>query len=306
MSPDMASAKKKDPRYFLLDTVPTAQDKIISGCRLPTRKQVLLCFIAHKEDLWKNDSKKENKVMRGAANETMQLVSSFYEKANIPTLAPNKISEEILKLYEEFKALMKISPKRRSIPGKTQDKIKLFKEKLTQTMKFWPKDVFSRVKNDEDREFLESMMTDRKASMGGIDKILAGQKRRREQRDIQKNQRKEKEEHERAERFAVASASHETENETEALLEETEFESNFEPVAKRSHKRSKKTGDCIHVPPDILKSEKLVSTAVRNNISPTALAATVQSLVEACKGDTTKINLSESQSRRYIYIFVLL
>ena len=66
-----------------------------------------------------------------------------------------------------------------------------------------------------------------------------------------------------------------------------------------THKRMKKTGSDIHVPFDILKSSKLVSTAVRNNISPTALAATVESLITSCGGDTSAINLHFTQSYRY-------
>ena len=42
-----------------------------------------------------------------------------------------------------------------------------------------------------------------------------------------------------------------------------------------------------------------MSTAVRNNISPTALAATVESLIRSCEGNTSSINLNPTQSYRY-------
>ena len=96
---DAEMAISKDPRYFLLDTIPTNDDKIITGCKLPTRKQVLLSFIAHKEDLREKDGTNSKKVLRDAANETAALVLIFYEKACIPILAPAKVSEEILKYY---------------------------------------------------------------------------------------------------------------------------------------------------------------------------------------------------------------
>jgi hypothetical protein len=77
-----------------------------------------------------------------------------------------------------------------------------------------------------------------------------------------------------------------------------EYDPTESQESKWSHKRIKKTGENVTIPFDVLKSPKLVSTVVRNNISPTALAATVSSFVSACKGDPTKLNLHHTQSYR--------
>lgn len=287
-------ARYKDPRYFLLETTPAAKDKIITGCRLPTRRQVLLCFIAHKEELRKNDTTNSKKVLRDAANATTTLVLPFYEKARIPSLLPNKISQEILKYYDEFKKLLKINVCERKTPGKQLEKIMTFKNQMHETMKLWPRDALSRIKNEEDRAFLMSMQSDRKATMSGVDKNLAEMEQRREKRELEEENRRKRESNESQDRFATVSAdSHSTEE-----SDEDEDENHDIEIAKPSHKRCKKTGDQIHIPFDILKSERLVSTAVRNNITPTALAATVHSLVEACKGDPSRLNLNPSQSYR--------
>ena len=49
--------------------------------------------------------------------------------------------------------------------------------------------------------------------------------------------------------------------------------------AKKTHKRSVKTGTPAFVPYDVLKNPIVVETAIRNNITPTAAAAFTQSLI---------------------------
>ena len=60
-----------------------------------------------------------------------------------------------------------------------------------------------------------------------------------------------------------------------------------------------KEGTSIVVPHDILKSPELISCSVRNNISSTKLSAIVYSLISACGGDTTKVNLNARTAHRY-------
>ena len=66
----------------------------------------------------------------------------------------------------------------------------------------------------------------------------------------------------------------------------------------RSHKRSIKTGSQGFWSLHILKSPKVVETAVRNNISATALAALATSFVELTNADPARINLSYGSSQR--------
>jgi hypothetical protein len=199
-------ARYKDPRYFLLETKPAAKEKIITGCRLPTRKQVLLCFIAHKDEMRINDATSSKKVLRAAANATTEVVLPFYEKARIPSLSPNKIAQEILKYYEEFKSMLKINICERKTPGKQGEKIRTFKKKMLETMKLWPRDALSRIKCEEDREFLISMQNDRKAIMSGLDKKLAEKEQRKEKRDLEEQRRRDRESSESQQRYATVSA----------------------------------------------------------------------------------------------------
>ena len=129
----LSMARAKDPRYFILGTIPTKDDKTITGSKLPTRKQVQLAFIAHKEEIAKENYNK--KVCREAANRTAQSILSFYERARIPALAPNKVAEEIMAYYIKFKDLLKIPISERGKPGTPLERIQEFKIKMPETMK---------------------------------------------------------------------------------------------------------------------------------------------------------------------------
>ena len=157
-------SRHSDPRYFLLGSTPGNDDKIIAGSRLPTVRQVLFNFLAfHTSD---------SLTVREAAKITVSNVIPFYGRARVPHLVPHKMAEEVIKIYEDMRSLMKISPSRR-YTGTAQKRIDGFKQKLEETMKMWPKNALDQMKNEEDKRFLLSMMTDRVASMGKVDKVLS-------------------------------------------------------------------------------------------------------------------------------------
>jgi len=58
-----------------------------------------------------------------------------------------------------------------------QKNINLFKDKLKTTMKFWPRNILERINIEEDKQFLISLMTNRKASMGALDTKLKKRKK---------------------------------------------------------------------------------------------------------------------------------
>ena len=66
-----------------------------------------------------------------------------------------------------------------------------------------------------------------------------------------------------------------------------------------SHKRMKKTGTWIFLSHDILKSPDVVSTATRNNVTPTALSEIVKCLISAGGGDPGRVCLNYSTAYRY-------
>ena len=83
-------------RRYLLVTLPTADDLIVTGSRLPTKKQILLCFVAHRDAT-------TNK--REAANNTVDEVQKLYDKARIPTVQRHKMAEEVKKHYKVFESI---------------------------------------------------------------------------------------------------------------------------------------------------------------------------------------------------------
>ena len=127
-----------------------------------------------------------------AANAVVKSVIPFYERARVPTLAPQEVSEEIEKLLLELKSLMKINV--RSRETKSNKKISEFKMKLETIMKFWPRNALEVMTNENNKSFLRSMIADRKASMGARDDITSSTEAKiaRRKRDEERRQEKEK------------------------------------------------------------------------------------------------------------------
>ena len=130
---------------------------------------------------------------REAANRTAQSILSFYERARIPALAPNKVAEEIMAFYIKFKDLFKIPISERGKPGTPLERIQEFNIKMPETMKFWPRDAMDKIENEEDKQFLLSIQNDRKASMSGVDKVLHQKEMRKEKKEQEALRRAEKE-----------------------------------------------------------------------------------------------------------------
>ena len=172
---DTKSKAKKTFRYLLLDTVPTEADKEITTAKLPTSKQVLLCYLAHLKDY----------PSRVAANITAEKVIHIFNKARIPVLQPHKVTEEVLKAHKTLLKIGKISKVKRDLQN---EKMRIFKEDLSKTFKAWPRDCMQQIDNSEDKDFFQSMLTDREASMIGIDKTLS---------TLESNKRKRKMVHEK-------------------------------------------------------------------------------------------------------------
>ena len=75
--------------------------------------------------------------------------------------------EKTWKILEDVKNFRKI-PKVRKSHGQLDE----YSEALDKTSILWPEDAIDQIRNDEDKRFLESMMSDRKASIGGLDLII--------------------------------------------------------------------------------------------------------------------------------------
>ena len=83
---NLRSDKKQYPVFWVLEDVPTVENRTITRCRLPTARQVLLCFLAFYEIQQENE---KNKTVPEAINAALEQILPFYQRARIPTLFRN-------------------------------------------------------------------------------------------------------------------------------------------------------------------------------------------------------------------------
>ncbi|KAL7646124.1 UNVERIFIED_CONTAM: hypothetical protein RMT77_003025 [Armadillidium vulgare] len=123
---------------------------------------------------------------------------------------------------------------------------------------------------------MQSMITDRKASYSGIDKVNA--------KVVEKRQKRTYDE-------AFAKRDH------SVIFKETV---EFEPTSNSSDE-SVGEGLLVHifVPHDILKNSNVVAWSVSNNVSNIKMNSFVHMMVSVCGGDVSKTNISASSAHRY-------
>ena len=144
------TSKRKDHRLFLLYSTVTQSEKELKGAKLPSKRQIIQSFIAHKESLDNNSENSDKKTLREAAKKVTDNVIIFYEKARIPTVFPQKMTDKILDFYSEMKSLQKIPEERRE-SGKPKERIDKFIKELDMSFPFWPRDALDRIDNEEDK-----------------------------------------------------------------------------------------------------------------------------------------------------------
>ena len=135
---------------------------------------------------------------RDALKKTVDCVIPFFQKAGVPTLPKQKMAEAVEKLLAEFENLLKIKHSARN-SGKPKERIDEFKLRIEEkTMKFWPRNVLQMMDNEINKAFLQSMMSDRKASMSGKDNTAFSEVKKKLARENQESKRKKKWEDESA------------------------------------------------------------------------------------------------------------
>lgn len=257
--------------------------------------QVLRCFLGHVEYIYDHTGRAKWE----AAKQVSEQVIEIYARAHIPTISQKKIQQKICNLYEQkYRSLAKMGPTKRA-EAASQLRIKKFQQELDITMKFWPENVESMLL-EEDRLFLESMKTDRKASMGTKDIVFNKQQKKKQDRYESANARIEKESKRNGAKNKVTwdevQDLSESDSETDNFSGQTMYST---PQAPRSHHRNKKTGTAVFIPHDVLRQPAFVSSLVRNGISPTATVASLETLISACDGDVSRVNLSYATAQRY-------
>ena len=135
----------------------------ISGCKLPTYEQVLLCFLAHLKNAKENSLQSRPKLLAAKAAVAEALI--HYKKARIAVKSQRNLCKDVEKLFEELQEI--------SWHSRRTKKKELFKIKLLKTMPFWPRNCLEKMENDltkkrtqvekktlqEDILFLKSMFT---------------------------------------------------------------------------------------------------------------------------------------------------
>ena len=153
-------------------------------------------------------------------------------------------------------------------------------------MKFWPRDALARITIEDDKKFLLSMMSDRKATMGGADGVLTATEKKRH---LRKSAEEEREKKEKLRKESAEAQEGEADKEDEDVDEEHEDVVPITPT--RSHKQVVKTGSPAFCPHDVMRHPSVVESATRNKISGTQLSALTHSFITATSGDHNRINL---------------
>jgi len=83
------------------------------------------------------------------------------------------MGDKVLQVFEEMKSILKID---RTHRDNEKIRIQLVQRKTEDTMKFWPQNILDRILR-KIKQFLISMMTDRKASMSALDTKLKKRKK---------------------------------------------------------------------------------------------------------------------------------
>ena len=86
---------------MILDECPGLENLKINGSRLPTFKQVLLCYLAHLNATRINDESRQQKLKSKLYKLVLNEVEIHYKKANIGMVLAHKTREKIENLYKE-------------------------------------------------------------------------------------------------------------------------------------------------------------------------------------------------------------
>ena len=172
-----------------------------------------------------------------------------------------------------------------------------FKSELGETIKFWPRNAMKKLTLQKDRIFLQSMMTDRVASIQGVDKngMADEEEALKEKTAAEKREKKNREQLEN--QFATAEISDGSDGDDNDGSSDVEFDTSS--PSKIGHRKSVKTGLTVQIPPHILKDKKVVQSLVRNQVTSTAISSVFHDIVVALDGDPNKLCLSYASAERY-------
>ena len=297
----------KNNAFQILQESPGPEHSIISGRKLPSNKQILLCLLANIEKLRGEDSSKNKRIIPAAIKLVEEQAVLHYQRSAIPVCKSRQITKRILHLYQKFQLIRKM--KGGKIYDQCKNSIIEFRDQLTKTMPLYPnnavqimekmkkgKTEIEKISIDQDIEFLKQMMTTRTGSYQSLDKITTSFMQNRQKR-LEKQQIK-----------AV------TLQEAHVNVEESVLDAELAPgdsdlhldvlTPRRVHRRWEKTGQTLLIPHDLLSRERIVSNYTRNKISTTSAASFLRDIIIECGGDPSKFVLNYASAYKYVCIML--
>ena len=278
----------------------TNDDAKITGSRLPTSLQVLRCLMYHLDE-----GACVNRTRWQSAKLVLSKLTVFYKKANLPMISESKACEKIIKLLDDNAKIRAIPLTRRSTPNCIK-KVQAMEAQLAKTFPLWPANVEQTVKNTEDLRFLESMKTNRLATFGSRDKVLAAKLQRRHRRKQLQETRRDKMLKELMTTTLTSEVA--STDESDVVNSTTNIDGygngrsegdssdsyiiDTSATTARKHRRTARTGAAGFIPHDILKRPKLVALATRLKMTPAQQAIYTEALIEEAGGDPTKVSAS--------------
>ncbi len=296
-SPSTINTRQSKTIFGLGPSV-TKDDAIITGCRLPTNRQVLRCMLYYTTI---PDDTNQNKSKWSAAKIVLAQLMIFYQKANIPVISEIKCCERLVNLLEE-NAKIRAIPKDRRTSQATLNKLQEMEKKLGETFQLWPANAENVIKNPEDLAFLLSMKGNRSASFGAQDKVTANKLKRRHSRQQLAEERQNKEKMRKEEAGRVRNPDDHLDSSSDATDSESEDSESGTPEhlpsSQKSHHRRVRIGTPAFIPHDILKRPKLVSLATRLNMTAAQQASFTSAIIEEAQGSCSKISYSYATADR--------
>ena len=273
-----------------LGSAVTEDDKKITGAKLPSTRQVLRCYLSHRKfPREKGQSKRET------AKIVLEEIVPFYERSSIPLMTEKKAIDRIIKYADKHVDIYKISSHKRSLPS-AQKKLAEEEANLEKTFKLWPDSAKSLLNNEEDILFLESMETDRVATMGGADTITRGIVERRIVREQEAEARKAKEREKAGPSKVIVTNDIEAQQEVHNEFSSEDSGDEFTEVLSESKDQSSSKGTAVFIPANILTSPSLTALATRLKMTPAQQAAYTEALLQEVAVDKTKIKIHTSYS----------
>ena len=127
------STRSSNKVLAVLSESPGPQHLKITGAKLPTYEQVLLCILAHKNHV---EPPHRRKGITAATNAAAKEIILQYTKANIKTVSEARLCYKLKSLFRDYNNVQALPKNRTKSIIKT-----LFKEKLKKTYPAWPQDI---------------------------------------------------------------------------------------------------------------------------------------------------------------------